>query len=273
METKPTGLEKVAQACRLLRTRNLFWSWYEPRNFGDWIGPFLFRKFTNTTPLFCSKKLQARTTCLFSAGSILRHLKHPNCATIWGSGIISKSDQFAMPRKVLAVRGPETRDAMLRQGYECPAIYGDPGVLLPLFISRLKERSARIGIIPHFIETETYKKAHLEGVHIIDVCRPVEDVSSDIASCSLTYSSSLHGLIVSHAFGIPSIWMASSKELDGDDVKFEDYFSSCGLSATKRNSILNAPVASSDESSATLPDHGPLRHALLQSLPTGWRRQ
>jgi hypothetical protein len=86
----------------------------------------------------------------------------------------------------------------------------------------------------------------------------------------LTYSSSLHGVIVSHAFGVPSIWMASSKPLHGDGVKFDDYFASCNAKAKMRASLLDKPPSPADEDLATLPLHDELRSALIGSLPRGW---
>jgi hypothetical protein len=40
-------------------------------------------------------------------------------------------------------------------------------------------------------------------------------------------STSLHGLIVSHSYGIPALWISfKEKDLFGDNIKFLDYFSS-----------------------------------------------
>lgn len=271
MFDRPRGMEKWLQEHGYLRSRNIFWSWYEPKNFGDWIGPYLLHRLAGKNPFYCPPDIQPKTDCLFAVGSILRHLKHPDCITVWGSGIISRSDTFARPKKVLAVRGPETREVMLKLGYSCPEIYGDPGVLLPLLIQAPPKQVGKIGIIPHFIEYAEYKEADWKNYKIINVARPVEEVASEIASCEMTYSSSLHGLIVSHAFGVPSVWMTSSKPLDGDDVKFEDYFASCGVSVAKRESLLQSSFCAADEALATLPSHDKLRHSLIQAFPKGWK--
>lgn len=251
--------------------RNIFWSRYEPRNFGDWIGPYLFRRLLGEEPVFCAKNQHATTDCVFTCGSILRHLKHADRVTVWGSGIISRSDTYARPKEVLAVRGPETRQSMVSQGYSCPEIYGDPAVLLPMMIKTPAKQAGRVGIIPHFIEYADYQKQDWQGMDVIDVCRPVEVVATDIASCEMTYSSSLHGVIVSHTFGVPSIWMDSSKKLDGDDVKFHDYFASCGTSSVKRESLLHQGASVADEKLALLPLHDELRRGLIQAFPKDWR--
>ena len=48
-------------------------------------------------------------------------------------------------------------------------------------------------------------------------------------SCENIASSSLHGLIVSDAYGIPSIWIKLSNNIIGNDFKFYDYLESIRL--------------------------------------------
>ena len=46
-----------------------------------------------------------------------------------------------------------------------------------------------------------------------------------ICSCRYIISSSLHGLILSDAYGIPNLWIRISDRVKGGDCKFLDYFS------------------------------------------------
>jgi pyruvyltransferase len=67
-----------------------------------------------------------------------------------------------------------------------------------------------------------------EGVRLIDMQDPIEEVIDRIAACELVASSSLHGLIASHAYSIPAFWIKFRPLLSGDDSKFHDYFLSIG---------------------------------------------
>ena len=66
---------------------------------------------------------------------------------------------------------------------------------------------------------------------VINLLEPnVEIVLENFNSCEVTISSSLHGLIVSHTYNIPSLWYhLNDKPLYGDNIKFDDYFSSVGI--------------------------------------------
>lgn len=223
---KPGRIVRGFQKSGLLNGSNLFWSFYEPRNFGDWIGPYLFEAFTGKTPIYYPPALGRRSTGVFAAGSILRHIRLPDTAIVWGSGIISDADQFEKPRAVHAVRGPRTQDHLQRLGYPTSGVFGDPGILLPSVYAPKIAKQHRVGIIPHYVD---YDRVRLEfaartDVHVIDVCQDVETVVDDILACEMALSSSLHGIILSHAYGIPCAWIAAGAALDGDGQKFQDYF-------------------------------------------------
>lgn len=94
-----------------------------------------------------------------------------------------------------------------------------------------------IGIIPHIIDEESvreyfkdYSKSSGKKIKIIslrcdDIKNDTERIIKEINSCSVTISSSLHGLITSHSYNIPSLWVEFSDKVIGDGFKFRDYFS------------------------------------------------
>ena len=57
-------------------------------------------------------------------------------AVVWGSGILNTNKKIRYRIKlsnldIRAVRGPKTREQLVKLGKECPCVFGDPAVLLP----------------------------------------------------------------------------------------------------------------------------------------------
>lgn len=152
-------------------------------------------------------------------------------AIVWGSGIISK-DQNVKGGKFLAVRGPRTRSRLLSLNHDVPEIYGDPGLLLPLFYNPKVDKKYEIGIIPHFVDYDLVSNNYRidKKMTMINLLTTnIEKTTDHILSCKKIVSSSLHGIIIAHAYGIPAIWVKFSDNLSGDDVKFYDYFDSVDI--------------------------------------------
>lgn len=170
---------------------------------------------------------------ILSIGSILSY-KEDRRAIVWGSGIMRKSTNFGNADFV-AVRGYRTIDKLKELNYNAPDVVGDPALLLPLLYSSSNSKKYKLGIIPHHIHYDELKKLDNNNVKVINLLHSVEDVINEINSCEVTISTSLHGIIVSHAYKVPSLWVdfRNEKKLVGDDIKFEDYFSSVEISAYK----------------------------------------
>lgn len=166
---------------------------------------------------------------IFAIGSILNSYTTSNI-TVWGSGIISKNDEIC-PSDFLAVRGKYSQKRLSELGYTVPKIIGDPALLLPLVLFPSRTKKYKVAIIPHFIH---YEKLRLKykgtGVLVINLLDEIEKIVQEITSSELTLSTSLHGIIVSHAYEIPSLWVefreVNEIKLSGDNIKFWDYFSS-----------------------------------------------
>src|SRR5690606_4571117 len=140
-------------------------------------------------------------------GSVIHHASKNSI--VWGSGIIDKQ-QPVEKADFRAVRGPQTRKFLLDLGYDCPAVYGDPALLLPKLFHPEVKKKYRIRIIPHYedlkVVTENYKNE--PEILVIDLMTlDVEEVTRQRLNCEKTITSSLRGLIVSHAYGIPGVWV------------------------------------------------------------------
>lgn len=204
-------------------------------NFGDALVPYLLQnstseKFQWTRPNSKTKfKFFKRKHYLIIGSIISAATTH---SIVWGAGIIHSKEKVKKA-KFLAVRGPKTRDRLLDLGYDVPEAYGDPALLLALFFKQKPEDiKYEYGIIPHYVDYDYVNEqyAKYENIKIINLLTDdIEDVVGQFLQCKNILSSSLHGLIVAHAFRIPALWTKVSDKLAGDDIKFQDYSSSVGL--------------------------------------------
>ncbi len=64
---------------------------------------------------------------------------------------------------------------------------------------------------------------------VIDITAPLPDVLREVAGCDAIVSSSLHGVIFAHAYGVPAARVGTMKDPGGDGVKYLDYFQSVDL--------------------------------------------
>ena len=172
-------------------------------------------------------------------GSILSQYATPK-SIVWGSGIIRDKDRiYSRPKEILAVRGPLTRQKLLDNGIDCPEVYGDPALLLPLHYYPSIERRYKYGIIPHFNSLDDRalnKFKNNENIKIINFRQytSYQDVIDEMLSCEFIFSESLHGLIISEAYNIPSKWIDISLEKrEKSNFKFHDYFLSQGYDIEK----------------------------------------
>lgn len=202
-----------------------FYYYNKVNNFGDLIVPYFLDKFcakSDYTFHFKNDDLAKIISC----GSIMR-LCNKN-TIVYGSGI-RDIDQNIKSGVIKFVRGPLTRKRLLEIGCYCPPIYGDPGLLLPLYYSPNIVKRYKLGIIPHHVHYKKVKQTYnkMDNILIVNLINNnIEEVIDDILSCEKTISSSLHGLIVSDAYNIPNKWIKFDDKINGDDTKYYDYFKS-----------------------------------------------
>ncbi len=223
----------------LKNTLRLFW-WNEVKiqgkskeNYGDLLGKYLAEKISGKKVVFAwPKKFSIYdwfAPIHITIGSILANVNHK--CIVWGSGIVTKAHPIKNA-KFLAVRGPQTRTFLLNLGYNVPEIYGDPALLLPKYYHPKLEKEYKLGIVPHYIDyklvVDLYKNE--DSILIIDIMtNDVEGTSNQFLKCEKIMSSSLHGIIVAHAYGIPAVWQKFSNDVFGDDIKYQDYFESVSM--------------------------------------------
>jgi len=201
-------------------------------NFGDVLTPYILKHFNidyQYTKLY-------RNSNLLCVGSIARRANEN--MTILGSGIISRNDRLSIFANWMLVRGPYTRNRILNLGGTCAENYGDPALILPLLCDESK-KEIDVGIIPHHIDYSLIKEKY--STESVIQLRHLEnsplDTAREITKHRQIISSSLHGIIAAHAYGIPAAWIDSENKLKGDDVKFYDYFASVGIDNPQKSNI------------------------------------
>jgi len=173
--------------------------------------------------VFKSRKYRIRSM-------VERMLNGKRPLVIWGTGVIDTTPLHLPRLEILAVRGPLTAKALdLKRN----VAFGDPGLLVSDILPT-PAKNGKVGIVPHYVD-----KAHpvIEAAAkddrfvIINVEDDWKNTVSHISQCDLILSSSLHGLIVADAYGIPNQWLELSQNVIGAGFKFQDYADGVGRKA------------------------------------------
>lgn len=205
------------------------------RNWGDDINIYFLERLwrRSLSYLFLSPiSFRRGKTNYIVIGSTVAMLTNEN-SIIWGAGIIDETAEMrAIPKKILAVRGPKTREWLMQRGINCPEVYGDPALLLPrVYTPQKAVKRYRLGIIPHYQDYNSEVLKNLKADPSVLFIK-MEGYASwtnlidQVTSCDYIASSSLHGLIIAEAYGIPNLWIEITGKLMGGHFKFHDFFQS-----------------------------------------------
>ena len=233
-------LKKILRSTTWVNTLRLFsgqaicafwWLGQDNKNWGDRINIYLIEQISGKKVIHSDHTMTFGFVNVYTCiGSIIQIIKNKR-SHIWGVGLIS--DKFRLkvkPASIHSVRGPLTRKKLLEDGFDCPEVYGDPVLLLPKFLNPNVEKKYKIGIVPHYKdqETEVISQMTEKGYKIIDILGDEMEFIQEVLSCNHIASSSLHGLILADAYGIPNKWVQFSNRLTGNTFKFMDYYLSIG---------------------------------------------
>jgi len=244
---------------------------YTSKNIGDVLNQYLFKEIFHKELISYREVVNFGLPPVYSfIGSVLDNSAVKNLV-IMGSGFKKESSKMLVkPKKVICCRGPLTREKLLKIGVEVPEVYGDPAILLPKFYNPPVKKQYKMGVIPHYVDKEleiTKKWSDKSDVKNIDVFSEMETFVADLKSCEFTVSSSLHGVILSHAYGIPSVWAPLSDKLVGGGFKFNDYYQSVNANCTPVDLHKIGQIAEL-EKHTTLPELEYVSNKLLKTFKT-----
>ncbi len=174
---------------------------------------------------------------------------------IWGTGLdvftrgsnVDEAGYHLPPRtrfRIAATRGRLTKERLASLGLQAPDVYGDPG----WFANRIwpeyanEEKIYDFGLVLHLTEwSERRPGASLRpGLRRYDIppdlaarvtfINPIAERSVDgvgevvrrICQCRRILSTSLHGIVVAEAFGIPALFFGATAPYGPQDMAIDD---------------------------------------------------
>ncbi|HVK91313.1 MAG TPA: polysaccharide pyruvyl transferase family protein [Mycoplana sp.] len=245
-------------------------------NFGDELSPMLVRRILDNSG-FGSVAVAASAPDrprLLAVGSILQQARDGD--VIWGAGVNGKSWPKRLGKvrnlHIAAVRGPLTRGVLRRFGFDAPEIFGDPGLLFPgLFYREIAQAmqavrqrygAPEIVYIPNLNDErflpERLGTAPGRVTLLSPRIGPVE-MAAIVAQSRLVISSSLHGIVLADAYGIPCRAHLSAFE---PIFKYLDYFQGVGRFDYAFHLSIEEALDAADLPPAVFD-----RHALLEAFP------
>ena len=201
-----------------------YWDAKKFVNFGDYLSVKIVEKMIGGPVEVYKRNPNVKRQKLLAVGSILSFAEEGD--VLWGTGSKSgKIEGYGFSQlDVRSVRGPLTRKFLIENfGISVPEIYGDPALLVPYLFPEFQKKQSptyEYLIIPHFADVKLFPKS--EYSNVVYPTDPWNEVIEKILDSKFVISSSLHGIIIAEAFGIPARWLRVSK---GEPVfKFYDYY-------------------------------------------------
>ena len=197
--------------------------WTAKRNWGDLLGPILLRYFSQIETILSSPE----NADMVSVGSIIDLLPSTYSGYILGSGKL-RGSHIKVPNsaKILALRGP-----LSAQGIHKDIALGDPALLADEMVGPV-DKLYNLCLVAHWSDRNLYKRAELLKYNPV-LINPLDDpinIIKTIGQSRKVVTSSLHGMIVADAFGIPRRFeMTPQLGKEGGLFKFLDYNLAVGV--------------------------------------------
>lgn len=236
--------------------------WRRPvGNFGDLLGPLIVDSLVRLWSLPTAPAARR----LLTVGSIMHFGRIGD--VVWGSGVNPKApvdDVVAAGLDIRCVRGPRSREAV---GTSATAV-GDPALLLGLLRPELtvpaRQRRGTV-VVPNLNDLG----ALTDHRDVVNPRWPLRRVLARIASAELVVGSSLHGVIVAEALGVPARAVPSPAE---GVFKYEDHYLATGRDPADCLASTTEEAASLGAAPAPVWDPRPLLATFPLDLWVGGRR-
>ncbi|WP_187261809.1 polysaccharide pyruvyl transferase family protein [Pontibacter beigongshangensis] len=195
-------------------------------NFGDHLSKVVVSKVLADRNHLLEEETKTRRT-LLAIGSVLHFASDTD--VIWGTGVNGKvavNEHTFSTLDVRAVRGPLTREFLQERAIAVPEVYGDPALLLPhIFPGRFsRDPQKKYVVVPNL-----HDLVIAEALKTENIVSPVwgwNRCVEEILKAEFVIASSLHGLIIAEAYGIPACYIRFSET--ENLFKYNDYLLGTG---------------------------------------------
>jgi len=153
------------------------------------------------------------------------------CGIGWKGNDLSEKKDYIASADVWGIRGPLTKSIFEKYGNDLTNLKFelDPGLLIKevynLDINQATNEN--IVFIPHYRDVLVYAGRYPKGIKVVSIDNSAKIVAEEILKAKVVYSSSLHGIIFSHALNKECVFV--KPQSDEVMFKYYDYYLSIGL--------------------------------------------
>ena len=218
-------------------------------NLGDLFGYFLIEHYCQQLGMTCQRQglhIDEDRSYVVVVGSIIETFARQTLQRkrtqldVLGCGFIQPPASRHLPPssriRYLGVRGPLSQSHVrVNRSDHLPPVISDPGLLLsrirPMPLPRPPPPKG-VGFIIHSVDrTKFFGMFPEHRSALINNYGTLESFVHELSQYSHVVSSSLHGIIFCHSYGIPVCAVRITDRITGGDFKFQDYYHSVGHSA------------------------------------------
>lgn len=153
----------------------------------------------------------------------------------WKGNDLSEISEHIKNATVYGVRGPLTKELFIKYNADLSNLKFelDPGLLIKEVynLSIKNNTNTQTVFIPHYKDEEIYKGVFPKGFKHVRIDNHPKTIAKEIMKSKIVYTSSLHGIVFSHALNKPCVFVAPQS--NEPIFKYEDYFLSINIEMPK----------------------------------------
>ena len=244
--------------------------WVDNGNLGDSLGPVIYSWMLERKNISENEHIKKKYH-LLTCGSMIGVGNFD--AVVWGSGahVIHNIENLLFMKGFLqydvrAVRGPITRNILVSCGYQCPEIYGDPAIIMPLIynVPSIEKKYENSVVLHYYLKDSTFNPDRFSCNYIDIATNDYEKFVREILASNKIISSSLHGIILAESYGVPAVFLNTGGYVDDALIKYYDWYYSTNRWNVKMARTIEEAIAMEP---MPLPDLSEMREKLIAAFP------